>query len=347
MTDSTTSIGCAVVGYGLAGQTFHAPLIAATPGLALRTIVSSRPDAVRADWRDVVVAPDLDSVLADPEIDLVVVATPDALHAEQAQAVLAAGKHVVIDKPFASTLVEAQSVAAAAARSRGICTIFQNRRWDSDFLTLRSLIAAGELGEIVQFESHYDRFRPMVVDRWKEKPGAGVWQDLGPHLVDQALQLFGPPIAVYADLAEQKHDAPVADYAHVLLRYPRLRVILHAAQIVHDPSLRYAVHGTSGSFIKHGLDVQEGQSKAGLTPDNPAWGVDTSPGTLIRRSEDGETRRTIAGERGDYRQFYAQLRDAVIAGSPPPVTVEQALQVMTILDAGHRSLAERREITLI
>jgi predicted dehydrogenase len=347
MTASDAPIGCAIIGYGLAGQTFHAPLIAATPGLDLRTIVSSRPEAVRADWPGVRIVPDLGSVLADPGIGVVVIATPDVLHAEQAQAVLAAGKSVVIDKPFAQSLSQAQAISAAAKRSSGLCTVFQNRRWDSDFLTLRRLIAAGDLGEVVQFESHYDRFRPAVIDRWKEKPGAGVWQDLGPHLVDQALQLFGPPIAVYADLAEQKPGALVADYFHVLLRYPRLRVILHAAQIVHDPSLRYVVHGTGGSFIKHGLDTQESQSKLGLTPDDPQWGVDPSPGVLVQRNDEGERRRTIEGERGDYRQFYVRLRDALITGSPPPVTVEQALQVMTVLDAGHRSHAERREIALV
>jgi predicted dehydrogenase len=347
MSDGPSSpIRCAVVGYGLAGQTFHAPLIAATPGLELHMIVSSRPDSVHGDWPEVKVVADLATVLADPAIDLVVIATPDALHAEQAQAALTAGKNVVIEKPFSPTLTEALATADVAARSGKLCTVFQNRRWDADFLTLRRLIADGELGDIVYFESHYDRFRPQVVDRWKEKPGAGVWQDLGPHLVDQALQLFGMPIAVYADLAGQKPDAPVADYFHVVLRYPRLRVILHAAQIVHDHSLRYMVHGTAGSFVKHGLDTQESQSKAGLTPDDPDWGVDPSPGVLVRRGDDSESRRTIAGERGEYRQFYAHVRDALANGSPPPVTIDQALQVMTILDAGHRSHAERREIDL-
>lgn len=340
------TIGAAVIGYGLAGQTFHAPLIAATPGLDLRAIVSSRPEAVHADWPDSVAVSDLETVLADQDIQLIVIATPDWLHAEQAQVALAAGKHVVVDKPFARTLSEARTLAAAAARSSGICTVFQNRRWDSDFLTLRRLIADGELGEIVHFESRYDRFRPTVVDRWKEKPGAGVWQDLGPHLVDQALQLFGMPLAVYADLAGQKDGAPVSDYAHVLLRYPRLRVILHAAQIAHDPSLRYVVHGVSGSFVKHGLDAQESQSKAGLSPDAPAWGVDPCPGVLVRRADDGETRRSVDGERGDYRQFYARMRDAILTHTSPPVTLEEALQVMAILDAGHRSHAEGREILL-
>ncbi len=345
MTDPSEPIGVAVLGYGLAGQVFHAPLVAATPDLALKAIVSSRPEAVRADWPEVEVLPDLDTALARDDIRLIVIATPDALHAPQAKAALAAGRHVVVDKPFALTLAEAEDVAAAARGAPGLLAVFQNRRWDADFLTLRRLIDEGALGEVVQFESHYDRFRPTVVDRWKEKPGAGVWQDLGPHLVDQALQLFGPPLGVYADLAGQKPGAPVADYAHVLLRYERLRVILHAGQIVHDPSLRYVVHGTGGSFIKHGLDAQEGQSKAGLRPGAADWGVDPSPGVLARQTEGGGVvRAPVAPERGDYPRFYAELRDAIRSGSEPPVTADQALMVMRVLDAGHRSAAERREV---
>lgn len=346
MTRSSAPIGVAVLGYGLAGQTFHTPLVAATPGLELRAVVSSRPKAVHADWPDVEVLPDLDAALARDDIGLIVVATPDALHADQAVAALEAGRHVVVDKPFAQTLAQAERVAAAATRSTGVLSVFQNRRWDADFLTLRRLIADGDLGEVVHFESHYDRFRPTVVDRWKERPGAGVWQDLGPHLVDQALQLFGPPLAVYADLAGQKPGAPVADYAHVLLRYDRLRVILHAGQIVHESSLRYVVHGTEGSFIKHGLDAQESQSKAGLRPGDPAWGVDPSPGVMIRQGADGPVRSPVEAERGDYPRFYAGVRDAILIGAAPPVTGDEALMVMRVIDAGHRSHAERREIPL-
>lgn len=346
MNASVEPIGVAVLGYGLAGSAFHAPLVSATPGLALRAVVSSRPDAVRADWPEVEVLPDLDAALERDDIALIVVATPDALHAEQAIAALEAGRHVVVDKPFALTLHEAERIAATAARTGRVLSVFQNRRWDADFLTLRRLIANDELGEVVHFESHFDRFRPLVVDRWKERPGAGVWQDLGPHLVDQALRLFGAPLAVYADLASQKPGAPVEDYAHVLLRYDRLRVILHAGQIVHDSSLRYAVHGTGGSFIKQGLDAQEGQSKAGLRPGDPSWGIDPSPGVLIRQGRDGPVRTPVEAERGDYPTYYAGVRDAIAQGLCPPVTAEEALMVMRVIDAGHRSYAERREIAL-
>jgi predicted dehydrogenase len=343
---SNAPIGVAVVGYGLAGQTFHAPLIQATPGLALRAVVSSRPEAVHADLPDLEVLPDLDAALARADIGLIVVATPDALHAEQSIAALKAGKSVVVDKPFAAALTEAEGVAAVAAQAPGVFSVFQNRRWDADFLTLRRLLAEGELGQVAVFESHYDRFRPAVTDRWKDRRDGGVWADLGPHLVDQAVQLFGPPLGVYADLQAQRHGAAAIDYAHVLLRYDRLRVILNMGHLVAESGPRYVVHGDRGSFIKHGLDPQEGQSKAGLRPGDADWGIEPCPGVLTTIRDGRPVRTTPAPERGDYPAFYAAMRDAIRGEGLPPVPANQALGVMRILDAGLRSSAERREIAL-
>lgn len=337
----------ALVGYGFVGKTFHAPLIAATPGLELHTVVSSDANKVRADFPDVpVVAADLIRALADPAVDLVVIATPDALHAPQAHAALDAGKHVVIDKPFAVTLDEARAIAAHAEKAGRLLSIFQNRRWDSDFLTLQALIDRGHLGEIVQYESHFDRFRPLVRDRWREKPGAGVLLDLGPHLIDQALVLFGMPQAIYADIAVQKDGGAAGDYFHLLLRYPRLRVLLHASQMIQASNLRMAVHGTGGSFIKSGLDAQEDHLKAGLKPGAPGYGDDPRPGVLIQL-EDGEPVSTaVQPLPADYRAYYAGIRDAITAGAPNPVPPEAALQVMEIIDAAQRSAEQRCEIAL-
>ena len=309
---SHAPIGVAVVGYGLAGQTFHAPLIAATPGLTLTAVVSSRPEAVHADLPDVAVLPNLDAALARDDIGLIVVATPDALHAEQSIAALKAGKSVVVDKPFAATLEQAEAVAAVAAEAPGVFSVFQNRRWDADFLTLRRLIDQGDLGEIAVFESHYDRFRPTVTDRWKD----------------------------------QRVGTTAIDYAHVLLRYDRLRVILNMSHLAAEASLRYVVHGTGGSFIKHGLDAQESQSKAGLRPGHPDWGLDPSPGVLTEQIDGQTLRTTPTPERGDYPAFYAAVRDAIRGEGPPPVPAAQALTVMRILDAGLRSAAEAREVSL-
>ena len=322
----------ALVGYGYAGRTFHAPLIAATPGLALRTVVSSNPAKVRADLLDAHVAT-LDEALADPEIDLLVIATPDPLHAPQAIAALRAGKHVVVDKPFAPTLAEAEAVAAEAERAGRVLSVFHNRRWDSDHLTLRRLIEQGTLGEIIHYESHFDRFRPDVLDRWRERPGAGLWRDLGPHLLDQALQLFGPPDSVQADLAHQRPGARAPDWFHVLLRYDRLRVILHGSVLTPVSGPRLVVHGTRGSFVKHGLDPQEDALKAGGRPGGAGWGVDGSPGTLSLAGEGGVVSEApFENVPGDYRAFYAGVRDCIGSGGPNPVPVVEALAVMRVLE---------------
>lgn len=333
----------ALLGYGLAGKAFHAPLINATDGLELALVVSGDPAKVHADWPGVSVVADWRVALEDDSIDLVVIATPDQLHAEQAIAAMDAGKHVVIDKPLAPTLAEAQAIAARAADSDRIVSIFHNRRWDADFLTLKRLMGEGTLGEIVEFESHFDRFRPEVSDRWKDRREAGVWQDLGPHLVDQALQLFGMPDALYADIATQKRGGHAPDFAHVLLRYERLRVTLHISQLNAANSLRFAVHGMEGSYIKHGLDPQEDQSKAGMKPLDAEWGMDLRPGTLT----DKAMRETLVrNEVGTYRTFYAAVRDAITGHGPNPVPPAQALDVMRVIDAGIVSAQNGQEVVL-
>jgi len=336
----------ALVGYGYVGKTFHAPLIAATPGLALRTVVSSDPAKVAADLPDVRVVADLEAALADPAIDLVVIATPNALHAPQAIAALRAGKAVVVDKPFAVTAAEAQTMAEAARAADKLLAVFHNRRWDSDFLTLQRLMADGVLGQIVQFESHFDRFRPVVRDRWRERggPGAGAWMDLGPHLLDQALVLFGEPLAIAADIGIQREGAGADDYFHVTLRYPTLRVILHGSLLTAAADLRLAVHGTKASFIKHGLDPQEGQLKAGMTPGAAGYGVDARPGVLTTVENEALVHAPVPPEPSDYRAFYAGVRDAILHGAPSPVPVEQALKTMALLALAQRASDERREL---
>nr|WP_295111143.1 oxidoreductase [uncultured Caulobacter sp.] len=338
----TKPLNVALLGYGMAGKVFHAPLIAATPGLALKTVVTSRADQVAADHPGASVVAEVTTALADPEIDLVVVATPDAFHAEHARQALAAGKAVLIDKPFATTLDGAQALAEQAARAGLLLSVFHNRRWDSDFLTIKQLIADGALGEVTHFESRYDRFRPVVVDQWKERAGAGTWYGLGPHLVDQALQLFGMPLGVYADFAVQKDSGEAVDYCHVVLRYPRLRVVLHACQLAPANDLRFIVHGTGGSFIKHGLDPQEAALASGTKPGGEGWGADPRPGALLRVEGDS----AYDSLPGDYLAFYAGLRDALNGAGPNPSNPADALATMTVMDLAMRSAQERRELTL-
>ncbi len=331
----------ALIGYGYAGKTFHAPLIASTPGWTLACVASRRPEAVRADMPGMRVVADPLQAIARDDIDVVVIATPNAQHAPLAEAALRAGRHVVVDKPFTLDLAQARRLRAMAADRRRLLSVFHNRRWDSDFLGIRALIEAGALGEVVHFESHFDRFRPQVRDRWRERaqPGGGIWFDLGPHLADQALQLFGLPLAVDADIAALRPGAQADDWAHVVLRYERLRVVLHASMLAAGGSARFIVHGTAGSAVKHGFDPQEAQLLAGMRPGDPGWGVDDDPLRLF--GGDGAPRDS-AVPRGDQRAFYAGLGDAVRTGTPAPVTDAQALAVMAVLDAGIASARSGR-----
>ncbi|MFT3761283.1 MAG: oxidoreductase [Pseudoxanthomonas sp.] len=342
--DASAPIPVALIGYGYAGKTFHAPLIAATPGLALRRVASRRADDVLADLPDVAVDADpLRSIEAD-DVDVVVIAAPNAWHAPLAEAALRAGKHVVVDKPFTLDLAQARALRALAERQGRVLSVFHNRRWDGDFLGVSRLIESGRLGDVVHFESHFDRFRPQVRDRWREsaQPGGGLWFDLGPHLIDQALQLFGLPQSIQADIAALRPGAQTDDWAHAVLRYDKLRVILHASMLVAAGSARFTVHGTRGSAVKQRLDPQEAQLLAGMRPGDDGWGVDDDP--LLFQAGDGGQPETIATPAGDQRRYYVGLCDAIRTGAAPPVTSAEAVAVMAMLEAGVRSAREGRAV---
>jgi predicted dehydrogenase len=335
-------LNVALIGYGLAGRAFHAPLIASVEGLRLSAVVSSRADQVRAAYPDVAVLSDADDAFADSSIDLVVVATPNDSHFSLAARALDRGKHVVVDKPFTTTAAETSELMRRAERAGRLLSVFHNRRWDSDYLTLKRLIAAGELGEIVTFESHFDRYRPKPSGNWREKagPAGGLWFDLGPHLVDQALCLFGKPLALFADFAMLRDGVAAPDYFHVLLRYERLRVVLTTTVFAAADDLRMIVHGTRASYVKHGLDSQEAALRAGRRPGGD-WGRDPRDGVL--KSADGNE-RVVPSEPGDYRRYYIGVRDAIRGVGPLPVTAAEGLTVMEILEYGERSAASRSEI---
>jgi predicted dehydrogenase len=343
-------LNVALVGYGLAGKVFHAPLITTTPGLRLAAVVSSRRDEVSADLPGTKPVDSLGAALAGGGIDLVVIATPNDSHAPPAAIASAAGCHVVVDKPFTVTVGEAEALRDQALSAGVVLSVFHNRRWTTDFLAVRRLIETGALGEVVQCEIRFDRFRPLVRDRWRERegPGAGVWYDLGSHLVDEALQLFGAPEAIWADLAAQRDGARSAtDWFHAVLRYPRLRVVLHSGAITAAPGPVFAVHGTGGSFVKHGLDPQEDQAKQGMKPGEPGWGVDPNPGVLTTVDADGRERRsTPAAPAGDYGRYYAQVRDAIWGRGPNPVPPEQAIGVMRLIELGLESARTRCELAI-
>jgi len=324
-------IGVGIVGNGMATRVFHAPYIGAVPALDLRAVVSRRADAP-PPVPGVPLVDDIAVVLADPAIDLVVIATPNATHAEFAARALQAGKHVVVEKPFALDLAQARALTDLAQERGRVLAVFHNRRWDSDFLTVRAAIEAGVIGPVVHFESHFDRFRPVPRDRWREDGGAGsgIWFDLGPHLIDQALLLFGAPSAVSADLAALRPGARGDDWAHVTLHYADKRVILHASMCVAGGSPRFVVHGLAGSLVKQQADRQEAQSVAGLTPNDADWGHDPDP----LRHWDGEGReQAMAAQRGCQPRFYAEMAEACFGRGEPPTAVAQILQVQAVLDA--------------
>lgn len=342
-------LNVALIGYGMAAKVFHAPLISSVSGLRLSHIVSSKPDVVKQDWPSTTVLASPADAFSNPEIDLVVVATPNDSHSDLARRALAAGKNVVVDKPFTTTVAEALELAALAKQSGRVLAVFQNRRWDGDFLTLRELISDGRLGEVLHFESHYDRYRPLVRKRWREQPGpaSGIWYDLGPHLIDQALQLFGTPEGVRADLEMQREGAQTVDYFHVLLRYGRGRVILHASSLVRGDLPRFIVHGRTASYIKYGMDTQEEGLKGGERPGGANWGVDPRDGVLIIRREnelDTDTSAPVPTLPGNYCGYYEAIRDAILHGAPNPAPAQYGVLVMRVLEAGVESSAARGEV---
>ncbi|MES2120751.1 MAG: oxidoreductase [Pseudomonadota bacterium] len=322
-----------LAGFGLAGSVFHAPLIRACDRMELSAVLTSRDAPARVD--------NVDALLRAS--DLVVIAAPNDSHFELARAALEAGKHVVVDKPFMVTAAEADAIIALAREQGRVLTVFHNRRWDSDFLTVRKLLP--RVGEIILFEAHWDRFRPAIKGGWREvpHPGGGVLNDLGSHMIDQALLLFGMPDALSADLLAQRADAEVDDYFDVTLHYGDRRVCLRCSTLVAEPRPRFAVHGTAGSFVKHGLDPQEAQLKSGMDPHAPDFGLDDRNGQLTLA--DGAA-QAIPTERGNYRAFYEAVADAVLDGAPVPVDPADARKGLVLIDLARQAALQGRRLAV-
>lgn len=339
-----TVVRVALIGFGYAGRVFHAPLITSTRGFAL-TVIGTRRSAGETGYPDALVVPDPAAAARHPSADLVVIATPNTSHAPLAEAALRAGKHVVVDKPFTITVGEARALATLATDAGRVLSVFQNRRWDTDFLGVRTAIAAGMLGEVVEVRSEMSRYRPQVRERWRERagPGSGVWYDLGPHLVDQVLLLFGPPAIVSADLRIQRRGGSAVDWFHVLLGYGRVRAVLTSSMLAAAPAARFVVRGTEATLTRLGWDPQEERLVQGLRPDAAGWGDDPEP-LVIRRGDPPEVHELRAPP-GSYPAYYAAVRDAIVNGAAPPVTAQQACTVMAVLEAGERSAAEGRVVT--
>ena len=343
-------IPVSLIGFGSAARVFHAPLIGAVAGLELSAIVQRHGDSAGVAYPDVPVFRDLDGMLASSPARLIVVATPNASHCELARRCLLAGRDVVVDKPFTPTSEEARALAQLASSRGRLLAVFQNRRWDGDFLTVRRLIEAGTLGRVVQFESRFDRYRPARrAASWRESEGvgSGLLFDIGPHLLDQALVLFGMPEAVTADVRVERSDAVVDDAFDIHLRYAGLRVLLGATLLACSAGPRFTVQGERGTFRKHGLDPQESALREGARPGSAGWGEENESrwGTLSLAGADGSVaHRSIRGEPGDYRQFYANVRDAVLGTAELAVPASDGLRVIRLLELARESSRLRRTV---
>jgi len=339
----TPKIRVALIGYGYAGRVFHAPLIRSVAGLELTVVGSTRKEAVAVDLPGVHVCP-ATAVASRADVDLVVIATPNDSHYPLAADALRSGKSVVIDKPFTVSLDEARSLLELGRQHGQVLTAFHNRRWDSEILASKAIIESGALGEISHFECHMDRFRPNVRHRWREDAGlgAGLWFDLGPHLIDVAVYLFGLPHSVNANFGTMREGGETDDWAHIQLNYDRLRVILHASLLVSGGAPRTIIHGSAASWAKYGADIQEAQLSQGVLPSAPGFGDDLDPGVLY----EGTTGKKIEipVPKGDQSLFYSGVRDAIRRLTPLPIPVDDVLAGMAILQASFDS--GRQEKTL-
>ncbi len=339
-------IDVGLVGFGFAGRTFHAPVIAAVEGLRLAAILQRQGSEAEQAYPAARVVRTLDELLAIDTIRLVVIATPNTTHFDLAKQCLQAGRDVVIDKPFATTYAEAAELVDLANTRKRLLSVYQNRRWDGDFLTIQHLLPEGKLGRVVLFESHFDRFRPHLKDNaWRERPepGSGVLFDLGPHLIDQALVLFGTPEAIGADVRTEREGAAIDDAFDVVLYYAGLRALLRAGSLVSTQTPRFVIQGTHGGYLKYGLDPQEDALKRGETPAGEFWGYEAPErwGTLLIAQGDSFITDKFPTLPGDYRQYYQNVRDAMLGTAPLAVTAEQALRVMRALELALESSRQR------
>jgi len=334
-------ITTALLGYGLSGRVFHAPMLAVHPGFELQKVWQRTRSDARDRYPEVQVVRTLAEVLEDPTIELVVVNTPEPTHFELAQAALQAGKHVVVEKAFTPTVAEAEALIALAEQQHRELSVYHNRRWDSDFLTVQQVVQQGLLGEVLEYEAHYDRYRPQRKDSWKEveQPGTGILYNLGSHLIDQALALWGWPEAVFADLRRQREGVTVPDQFDLLLRYPDRKALLRASYLARIAEPRYRLRGRRGSFVKYGLDPQEAALAAGWQPGGPDWGREDKAywGQLSTTWQGLDLEGRIASQPGHYLAYYEGLHAAIRHGQALPVTAQQARDVIAIIEAALQS----------
>lgn len=341
------AIRAGVIGFGLGGRIFHTAIIHAVPGLELAAIVQRHGNSAAEAYPQAKTVRSMEELLEDTSIRLVAVTTPNATHYALARQALEADRDVVVDKPFTLKAEEAKDLIQLAHKKKRLLAVYQNRRWDGDFLTIKELLEKKTLGRLVSFESHFDRWRPELRPLpWKESPetGGGTLLDLGPHLIDQSLTLFGLPEAVLADVRAERNNSAVDDAFDLKLFYPNLTVWLRSSCMTCIPGPRYSLHGTQGSYVKFGLDPQEDALKAGGQFSDPHWGEEPESqwGTLSVGTEASVSTQRLPTKAGDYRNYYANVRDALLGRAPLAVTAEQGWNTMRVLELARLS-SERRE----
>lgn len=329
-------INVALVGFGLSGRYLQAPFFEAHPEFCLKTVVTSQQSLLEI-YPTVGRAGSLAEVLADASIDLVSVASPNDTHFDYARQSLLAGKHVLVEKPLTATAAEAEALIALAKAQNKQLFVFQNRRFDSDFRTIRTLLDSGCLGELLRFEARYDRFKPLLnPKKWKETegPGSGILYDLGAHLIDQSIALFGVPVGVWGEAYTQRAGSNIQDAFDLRLDYGQLKVQLSSSLMVREPSPRYVIHGTKGSFVKYGIDVQEDHLKAGMLPGDPGFGVESPDfqGILNTDWQGLAFRGKIESLPGHWMGLFQNMADVLLRGADPLIPTAEVLTQVRIME---------------
>jgi len=331
-----------IVGFGVSAKAYHIPYLTTLPEFELVSIVERSGNEVEQKFPSVKSVRSIDEMLADESLDLVVITTPNETHFPFAVKCLEAGKHVVVEKPFTNTTQEAKILVDLAHKSNHVLSVYQNRRYVSDYFTIKEILDKKLLGEIHEFEAHYDRYRAEARPKaWREapRPGSGILYDLGPHLIDQVFSLFGLPSAITADIRLQRPHARVDDFFQMWLQYPFGKVILHAGMLIREPGPRYMAHGNKGSFVKFGEDVQEAKLRAGELPDQPGWGMEPEEFFGILHTEiDGQVTRTrYPSLPGDYGKYYTNLHNAIVNGAPLLEKPEHGYNTIRLIEQAFES----------
>jgi scyllo-inositol 2-dehydrogenase (NADP+) len=342
-------IKAGVAGYGMSAQVFHIPFLTTVDGYALTTILERSKSESKEKFPDVKIVRTIDELVADPNTDLIVITTPNDTHFEYASKALRAGKHVVLEKPFTNTIEEAKELISMAKSSDRIFSVYHNRRYVSDFLTIKKLVSENMLGQVHEYSCNFDRYRPeLKLSSWREKPepGSGILYDLGPHLIDQALVLFGLPKTITADIRIQRKNGKVDDYFNIWLDFGFTKAVLHSSMLVREMGPRYMVQGTLGSFIKYGDDPQEAMLKEGAIPIGDDWGREPKEfDGLLHTEINGEIiRKTIPSVKGNFGYYYTNLYQTIVNGAPLLEKPEHGYNTIRLIELALQSSNEKKTI---